>query len=359
MNVSRRRPFLHRAFTLVELLVVIAIIGVLVALLLPAVQAAREAARRSACTNNIKNIALGMINFHDARGHFPQGFDVKGIAVPTWAWPAYTMPYLEMQALYTELNPTRRQLSDMLTAAASDPRQLELLQMSLPLFRCPSDDTPSLLPNDGVPLGASVSCPGNPNCKRHFDATPYTPAGFQPATSNYVANRGFIDAGCQPQAFRKWRCLTNGVMHGGSEVSMKQITDGGSNTFLLGERDGYCWAGTWIGIRNADGPNMFSTYYALGRVSVDLNHPSDSDNFCTEGFSSRHAGGALFAFCDGSVHFIDETINSSLGPNEPGCSVDPDPNGVVQQCQPESGGNQIGVYQRLGWRDDGLTSGGY
>jgi prepilin-type N-terminal cleavage/methylation domain-containing protein len=357
VNASFRRRGRKTGFTLVELLVVIAIIGVLVALLLPAVQAAREAGRRAACTNNVKNIAVAMVNYHDARRHFPPGFDVGGIAVPTWAWTTYTMPYLEQQALYAALDPTRRQLSDVVTAAHSDPRQLALLQTPLPLFRCPSDDTPELLPNNGVPSGAGYSCPGNPNCKRHFDAAPFAAGAFQPATSNYVANRGFTDAGCQPS--RPWRCASNGVMHGGSEVSLEQVTDGSSNTLLLGERDGFCWAGTWIGVRNSDGPNMFSTYYALGRVSVDLNHPSDSDDFCPEGFSSRHVGGALFAFCDGSVHFINEEINSDLGPNEKSCTFDTSPDASLQLCLPEQAGRQIGVYQRLGWRDDGLTASGY
>jgi prepilin-type processing-associated H-X9-DG protein len=187
----------------------------------------------------------------------------------------------------------------------------------------------------------------------------FTPAGFQPATSNYVGNRGFTDAGCQPQAHRKWRCETSGVFYGGSEISMKKITDGGSNTFLLGERDGFCWAGTWIGIKNADGPNMFGSYYTLGRVSVDLNHPSDADDFCTEGFSSRHAGGAFFAFCDGSVHFVSDDINSSLGANPKNCSHPPADDGSVPQCVAASGAQRIGVYQQLGWRDDDLSLGGF
>jgi len=357
MIATYQPPESRRGFTLVELLVVIAIIGVLVALLLPAVQAAREAARRASCQNNSKNIALALVNHHDTRRYFPPGFDVKGIAVPTWGWITYILPQLEQEGMYNALNPTKRQLADVFTAGKTEPRQLELLQTPLWIFRCPSDDTPELLPNDGVPAGSSVACPGNPQCKRNFDAPSFTPAGFQPAASNYMGNRGFTDAGCQPS--RPWRCDSNGIFHGGSRISNKHITDGTSHTFLLGERDGFCWAGTWIGIRNADGPNMFSTYYVLGRVSRDLNYPNDSDNFCTEGFSSRHSGGAFFAFCDGSVQFISEDINSDLGPNPENCTVDAPPDASLKQCFAELSGGQVGVYQRLGWRDDGLTTDGY
>jgi prepilin-type processing-associated H-X9-DG protein len=274
--------------------------------------------------------------------------------VPQWGWTAFTLPYLEQQGLFNQLSVSTRPLDDKTTAsffsvASSNPTQVALLQTALPIFRCPSDDTPSLLPNDqGADCGATNY--------RYFDG-PHVPAGFQPATSNYVGNRGFVDAGCQPKS-RPWRCASNGIFHGGSKVSNKNITDGTSNTFLLGERDGYCSSGTWIGIRNSDGPNMFSSYYVLGRVSVQLNHPQPCDNYCTEGFSSRHAGGAIFGYCDGSVRFISEDINSDVGPNAGAdCSVDSGTG--VAQCLSQSGNLKIGVYQRLGWRDDDLTLDSY
>jgi prepilin-type processing-associated H-X9-DG protein len=338
------------------LLVVIAIIGVLVALLLPAVQAAREAARRASCTNNIKNLGLGAINYHDARRAFPPGFEAvkDSTGVPQWGWTVFTLPYLEQQGLFNQLSPTTRPLDDKTTASffsasSGNSAQLALLQTALPIFRCPSDDTASLLPNDqGADCGASNY--------RYFDG-PHVPSGFQPATSNYIGNRGFVDAGCQPKS-RPWRCMSNGIFYGASSVSNKNITDGTSNTFLVGERDGYCSSGTWIGIRNSDGPNMFSAYYVLGRVSVQLNHPQPCDNYCTEGFSSRHAGGAIFGFCDGSVRFISEDINSDVGPNAGAdCAVDSG-NGVAQ-CIAQSAAGRIGVYQRLGWRDDELPTDGY
>jgi hypothetical protein len=265
-----------------------------------------------------------------------------------------TLPYLEQQGLFNQLGPTTRPLDDktapsFLSAASGSASMLALLQTPLPITRCPSDDTPSLLPNDqGADCGVSNF--------RYFDG-PHVPAGFQPATSNYMGNKGFVDAGCQPAVNGGLRCLSNGIFYGNSKVANKEITDGTSNTFLVGERDGYCSSGTWIGIRNADGPNMFSSYYVLGRISTDLNNPINCDDNCTEGFSSRHAGGALFAFCDGSVHFIDESINSSLGVNAKDCTVQ-SYTGSRPQCV-ATGATDIGVYQRLGWRDDELTIPGY
>src|SRR3954471_10685812 len=93
------------AFTLVELLVVIAIIGILVALLLPAVQAAREAARRAKCQSNMKNIALALQNYHSARNRFPKGFVSSSEKVESWAWSNFALPYLEEQAIYDRLSP--------------------------------------------------------------------------------------------------------------------------------------------------------------------------------------------------------------------------------------------------------------
>ena len=92
--------FRRTGFTLVELLVVIAIIGMLVALLLPAVQAAREAARRAKCQSNLKNIALALQNYHSARNRFPKGFVAQPETVEAWAWSVYILPYLEEQAIY-------------------------------------------------------------------------------------------------------------------------------------------------------------------------------------------------------------------------------------------------------------------
>src|SRR4051812_12741704 len=153
-----------KAFTLVELLVVIAIIGILVALLLPAIQAAREAARRAKCQNNIKNLALAVMNYESARKRFPPGFVSQPSNNETWGWAVFSLPNLEEQALYDRLRPTEtmvqnigsvstsgpRNLTDALASAkAGNASDLQALQTVLPVFRCPSDTTPDLVPCEG------------------------------------------------------------------------------------------------------------------------------------------------------------------------------------------------------------------
>ena len=123
---------------------------------------------------------------------------------------------------------------------------------------------------------------------------------------------------------------------------------------MIGERDRYCQAATWIGARNPlDGAEMHSSLWTVAHVIVALNDPHTLGyNTCTEGFASAHPGGAFFAFCDGSVRFINDDISNDLALNSPTCVV---AKSNPLRCKPEVGTRQIGVYQRLAWRDDGLT----
>jgi hypothetical protein len=183
--------------------------------------------------------------------------------------------------------------------------------------------------------------------------------------------KGTINAGCQASTTGtngttgagwdrdRLRCANNGVFWAESQVSTKNITDGTTKTFLVGERDRYCLAGTWIGVRNSYGPDIHSSLWATGHAAIKLNDPSTGDaDTCAEGFSSKHSGGAFFALCDASVRFISDDINYDTGPvdNVKNCYVKKDPaKSNSKQCVADDGSKKIGVYQRLAWMNDGLS----
>jgi prepilin-type N-terminal cleavage/methylation domain-containing protein len=380
VTISSRRTKVRAGFTLVELLVVIAIIGILVALLLPAVQAAREAARRAKCQSNMKNIAIALQNYHSAKNRFPKGFVSSPEKVESWAWSNFVLPYLEEQSVSDRLNPsegfvapvsatrtTKRNLADVFAKGGAE---LEPLQTALSIYRCPSDTTPDLCPITVPHDPLAIRYFEGDTWERHFDGA-YSTKDFRPSTSNYMGVKGTINAGCQELAGGPnnpdgagWqrdilRCANNGVFWAESKVSMKNITDGTSKTFIVGERDRYCLAGTWIGVRNSYGPDIHSSLWATGHAAIKLNAPSTgAADTCAEGFSSKHPGGAFFAFCDASVRFISDDINYDPGPadNVKNCYVKKDPaKPNSKQCVAENGTSKIGVYQRLAWMNDGVV----
>jgi prepilin-type N-terminal cleavage/methylation domain-containing protein len=334
----------RRGFTLVELLVVIAIIGVLVALLLPAVQAAREAARRASCVNNIKNLALGLHNYHGAQNAFPDGHYWDKWNAGAWGWGFYLLPYIEQQALQSQLyqgksgsNRTMQQLLLDAAGSATDPSIL-LMQQPLSVFRCPSDITPTLLPAE-YRTWDSKAAPAPPE--------------FEPPAANYVASDGyFIGRKCVYPS--KVGCDDTGIFYVDSHISMKQISDGTSNTFLVGERDERCDAATWVGVPSAPawGENEFWIY---GTTKWKLNRPVQDRSAggyraCGLAFSSAHVGGANFAMADASVRFIDEEIDYDVGGVDHGYTPTGD------KPWPDNWPNEtLGIYQRLGTRDDGLV----
>ncbi|MDC0936261.1 DUF1559 domain-containing protein [Pirellulales bacterium] len=324
-----------RAFTLVELLVVIAIIGVLVALLLPAIQAARESARRAACQNNLKNIALAVLNYESARGKFPVGQELG--SAERWGWPVFILNNLEQSNIYDQLDPHNQSFGEYLAKAGGDVNSPAIIAAQTPLeiFRCPTDSAPPLLSEDFRPFEGSNNVPG----------------GFAPPTSNYFGSKGFYDNhGCDERAGFKLRevCWSNGVLYGASDVRIAQITDGTTHTFMLGERDYRCLAGSWIGARRGNGSGLRGSYYVVGRGSIQLNDPRTGvQDTCTEGFSSQHTGGGFFAMCDASVRFVDDEISFNNADN--GVLYDPQRGYQILNL------DYFGVYQRLASRDDGAT----
>ena len=338
-----RRALSGSGFTLVELLVVIAIIGVLVALLLPAIQAARESARRAACQNNLKNIALAVLNYESARGQFPVGQTLRpeeesdAQTAEQWGWPVFVLNELEQQSIYDQLDPHNQSLGQYLARAGGDLNSpaISAAQTPLEIFRCPTDSAPPLLSAEFRP----------------FEGSNNTPGGFEPPTSNYFGSKGFYDNhGCNERAGFKLAevCWNNGVLYGASDVRIAQISDGTTNTFMLGERDYRCMAGSWIGARRGNGSGLRGSYYVVGRASIPVNDPrTGAQDTCTEGFSSQHTGGAFFAMCDGSVRFVDDEISFNNADN--GVLYDPQRGYQILNLP------YFGVYQRLASRDDGAT----
>jgi prepilin-type N-terminal cleavage/methylation domain-containing protein/prepilin-type processing-associated H-X9-DG protein len=379
MNATNNRRK-RAAFTLVELLVVIAIIGILVALLLPAIQAAREAARRAQCQNHAKQIALAVLNYDSSKKKFPPGFVPQPSQQESWGWAVFVLPYLEETGIYDRLRPSptfkdpvdgtrkgQRNLADVFAAAKSNPDEITPLQTPLAVFRCPSDATPPLVPCEWSDGSCKASNPTAAVEKgrwvRSFlgnNSSALSPR-FMPSASNYVGSRGMVDAGC-PLNDTTERCDGRGVLWGGSDITAKDITDGTSKTFMLGERDEYCLAGTWIGARNPqDGAEIHSSLWTLAHTAIALNSPTTTQyDTCTEAFSSAHEGGAYFAFCDGSVRFIGDDITSSLGPNAKDCVKIPPTHFLRCRIRDAANPNNVvGVYQRLSWRDDGEETEGY
>jgi prepilin-type N-terminal cleavage/methylation domain-containing protein/prepilin-type processing-associated H-X9-DG protein len=283
--VSRWRTI--RGFTLVELMVVMAIVATLVALVLPAVQHAREAARRLQCDNHLKQIGLALHNYHEIHRVFPPGYvtTLAGQSEPGWGWATLILPQLEQRALYDLLEPGRRLLSD---TVADD---LGLVRMPLPIYRCPSDDG-ELLSDERRAIFKNADLESE-----------------RVARSNYAGVAGteltpLNDGG-------------DGVFSRNSFVSIARVEDGTSHTIAVGERRSeFHRAAVWCGVNTASeniSPSLlndFGPVFVLGSSATVINTTLVAA--AQQGFSSRHAGGALFLFCDGSVRYVSENINPAV-----------------------------------------------
>ncbi|HWL09009.1 MAG TPA: DUF1559 domain-containing protein [Planctomicrobium sp.] len=333
---GRKSSSFQRGFTLIELLVVIAIIAILVALLLPAVQQAREAARRSQCKNNLKQLGLAMHNYHDTYNMFPfayvsdwgrwqdyfdagsvppgavhngnMGSVVKGRA--QWTWTAYLLPYVEMSAAFNNLNVSGRMGAD----ALDDTTVRTVFQSRSPMFVCPSDIAPMLNTNRQV---------------TSRNSTTQVPV----ATTNYVGmNRGNTSGSDVYIVTSLDKSQANGMFRPNNSTRIRDVTDGTSGTIMIGER-------TWQYLGMDSNGSISLSYPANASTLFVTRATNDSDGKCYEceatdalgagtiahypnrktlahapgaaqsGFSSQHTGGVHFLFVDGSVHFISENVN--------------------------------------------------
>lgn len=287
---SSRRESRCRAFTLAELLVVIAIIGVLVALLLPSIQAARESARKTRCANNLKQIGIGMHAYLLNHKTFPPGYTSRVQADhddggPGWSWGAMIMPYIEETALHDQIN-----YAASLRSAEAAP----IVLTSVPLFICPSDDNFRTIIDIPSKSSSLIIC--------------------KMAAGNYVGSAGTIRPTC-----KLCRDYFDGVFGRNRAIKSKELQDGLSKTLAIGERSTH-WSNCTIwgvlpnskvldnrvpGLYAAGPAYVLGTTFAEGfniETSTEMAHGTIGT--FAESFGSQHPGGAFFMLCDASVQFI-------------------------------------------------------
>jgi prepilin-type N-terminal cleavage/methylation domain-containing protein/prepilin-type processing-associated H-X9-DG protein len=327
------------AFTLIELLVVIAIIGILVGLLLPAVQAVRAAAARASCVNNLKQIGLALVNFHDRNLSFPSGYvatapsgDPNFATAPGWGWASFILPYLEQNALFNQI-----QGAIDSNTSITDPSVASAIRTFLPLYVCPADNAPrtafpvySLAGNTSYPLVYNEGAPGT----------------IMAGPSSYAACCG------RDEDSDADGVTGSGIFYCNSKTRITDITDGSSNTILVGEKAWSNANGVWVGaipggamVFGSSNPCLWaisgglpnSPIYAppmLVQSHAHLVNPTADADGGLDDFSSMHVGGANVLAADGSVHFV---LSTPPDPN-PGAS------GAIQSQYPPPGGSPNNWY---------------
>jgi len=278
LNRARRGNRCISGFTLVELLVVIAIIGILVGLLLPAVQATREAARRTQCTNNMRQLGLALSNYESALKRFPSGWvDWRQTTSPGWAFGTALFPYMEQATVFNRID------TDFPIKAPVNAIHLKTV---IPSFQCPSDPGESIFE-----IGAEADAEEGTNVDKG-------PKLFQIAKSNYVAVFGTLEIDEDPYA-------GDGSFYGNSRTRIRDLIDGVSNTIVFGERSSRLGGSVWHGyIPDVESPGA--------RFLGTTDHVPNSPVGHFDDFSSRHTGGVHFVFGDCSTRMISNSIRLEI-----------------------------------------------
>ena len=336
-----------RGFTLVELLVVIAIIGVLIALLLPAVQAARESARRMSCGNNLKQLGLAIQSHHAALGRLPSGYESfptsdgsvpSGVliddqtwdAAPGWGWTAQLLEYLEQGTISQALD---------MEQPIWQPEHLALIQASPDLFLCPSSSGPKepfavrdesgdplQIDNNEIVVGRShyvashgqESCWGQ--CGAQVDGVIFTDIYSDPPQKATIDISGDVSK------------VADGPFYRNSRTSFKDITDGSSNTIFLGEHSSALSEKTWVGVvpgafthpnfdTQDNGSDAAATLVLVHAgpsggeedgAGNPIIHPINFPTYHVGQMYSEHPGGGMVGLGDGSTRFVSEEVDLIL-----------------------------------------------
>jgi prepilin-type N-terminal cleavage/methylation domain-containing protein/prepilin-type processing-associated H-X9-DG protein len=317
----------RRAFTLIELLVVIAIIAILIGLLLPAVQKVRESAARMQCKNNLKQIGLALHAYHDREGQLPSGYlasnpagpDYTQDGGPGWGWAAKILPDLEQGTVYKQID---------FTKDITDPVNAAVRQQVLKVFLCPSDGGQDTFTVQTIAGGGTLA---------NGPFTPLLDINSQPvvvAHGGYVGifgnpeitpDPGFVTQDIDPVTMQDLRGpARRGIFYRNSPTQFRDITDGLSNTVMVGERSSNLAYTTWTGSVTgaAVPPPVGSTSSGEGAPVLCLGHTGDASDVPphtpnspvnhVDDFWSYHAMGVNFLFCDGSVQSVTNTINPAI-----------------------------------------------
>jgi len=275
-----------KAFTLVELLVVIAIIGILVGMLLPAVQMVREAARRTTCLNNMRQIGLALINYESSYTRLPPGWTTENHSVPIgnpgWGWSAKILPFMEAQNLRDQLN------FDLPITHSS---HQQWIQTQLPFYMCPSDPAQEILNLDTHIDGHTHPVMG----ALHDPHDPEEHGDLWVSRSNYSGVFGNSHIDENP-------AQGNGAFFANRALRFSDFTDGLSNTLIVGERRNDQAAISWVGVvADVDEP--------AARIVGSADHAPNDKQGHFEDFRSYHPAGVNMVLGDGSGHFVTESVD--------------------------------------------------